>query len=145
MCAFVFIAEGDANRSPPEIKKSYSGELLTARTAVKSQNLLTTQPLNLDMMYRCQTDQDVLIRRMEKLMSSFDEDLLVIVERKKELAVKLKYAEASVITLYEGLQIIRSTQPSEDALRQRVKRLGCLVDNIEELVSFSFCNSLIYF
>ena len=97
------------------------------------------------MMYRCQTDQDVLIRRMEKLMSSFDEDLLVIVERKKELAVKLKYAEASVITLYEGLQIIRSTQPSEDALRQRVKRLGCLVDNIEELVSFFFRNSLIYF
>ena len=78
-------------------------------------------------------------------MSSFDEDLLGIVERKKELAVKLKYAEASVITLYEGLQIIRSTQPSEDALRQRVKRLGCLVDNIEELVSFSFRNSLIYF
>ena len=97
------------------------------------------------MMYRCQTDQDVLIRRMEKLMSSFDEDLLVIVEKKKELAVKLKYAEASVITLYEGLQIIRSTQPSEDALRQRVKRLGCLVDNIEELVSFSVRNSLIYF
>ena len=111
----------------------------------KPKPINTTQPLNLDMMYRCQTDQDVLIRRMEKLMSSFDEDLLVIVERKKELAVKLKYAEASVITLYEGLQIIRSTQPSEDALRQRVKRLGCLVDNIEELVSFSFRISLNYF
>ena len=86
------------------------------------------------LLFRCQTDQDVLIRRMEKLMSGFDEDLLVIVERKKELAVKLKYAEASVITLYEALQIIRSTQPSEDALRDRVKRLGCLVDNIEQQV-----------
>ena len=59
----------------------------------------------------------------------------MIVEKKKELSVKLKYAEASVITLYEGLQIIRSTQPSEDALRERVKRLGCLVTDIEEQVS----------
>ena len=71
-------------------------------------------------------------------MSGFDEDLQVIVEKKKELGVKLKYAEASVISLYEGLQIIRSTQPSEDALRDRVKRLGCLVTDIEHQVGLFF-------
>ena len=71
---------------------------------------------------------------MENSVSSFDEDLMRIVERKKDLAVKLKYAEAAVITLYEGLQIIRSTQPSEDDLRLNVKKLGGCVDDIEAQV-----------
>ena len=55
-------------------------------------------------------------------------------ERKKDLAVKLKYGEIAAISLYEELQIIRSTQPAEDDLRMQVRDLGRLVDEVEEQV-----------
>lgn len=95
------------------------------------------QAMRDDVDTRCQTDQDVLIRRMEDSIRVFDDDLQTTVEQKKNLATKLKYAEIKIITLYEELQIIRSTQPSEDELRRRVEHLGELVTEIDQQVRFS--------
>ena len=41
-----------------------------------------------DRCFRLQTDQNTMIRHMEDLIKDFDNDLLAIVERKRELATR---------------------------------------------------------
>ena len=48
-------------------------------------------------------------------------DLLAIIERKKDLSVNLKYAEMTILTMYEELQIVRESEAKEDDLKKCVK------------------------
>ena len=72
---------------------------------------------------------------MEDSTKAFDEDLLAITERKKELAVNLKYAELTILSMYEELQIVRSTEVTEDDLKKRVKELGKAETDADQMVA----------
>ena len=84
--------------------------------------------------YRYETEQNAMIKRMESSTRSFDQDLQKIIERKKELSVNLKYAELTILTMYEELQVVRSTQATEDDLKKQVKELGRAVTDVDQLV-----------
>lgn len=71
---------------------------------------------------------------MEGLVKSFDDDLQAMAERKRTMSVELRYADISIITLYEQLQVVQLTQVIEDKLRINVERLGGLVRHIEKQV-----------
>ena len=72
---------------------------------------------------------------MEEATQVFDVDVLAICERKKDLAVNLKYAELTVLSMYEELQIIRATEITEDNLKKQVKELGRAVTEADQLVT----------
>ena len=65
---------------------------------------------------------------MEVSTYNFDIDLLAIIERKKDLSVNLKYAEMTILSMYEELQIVRESESAEDDLKKRVKELGKTVE-----------------
>lgn len=72
---------------------------------------------------------------MEESTKAFDIDLLAIIEKKKELSVNLKYAEMTILAMYEELQIVRATEDPEDNLKQKVKKLGEAVQEACQLVA----------
>ena len=83
-----------------------------------------------------ETEQNAYIKRMEESTKAFDIDLLAIVERKKDLSVNLKYAELTILSMYEELQIVRATEDTEDDLKAKVKELGNTVTEADQLASF---------
>ena len=97
---------------------------------------------------RLETEQNALIKRMETTTKAFDIDLQAIIERKKEMSVNLKYAEVTVLTMYEELQIVRATEVTEDNLKKRVKELRREEMEAEQLVSLisgdRICSSEMY-
>ena len=78
---------------------------------------------------------------MEVSTYNFDIDLLAIIERKKDLSVNLKYAEMTILSMYEELQIVRESESAEDDLKKRVKELG---KTVEVFCSQLFTISLSY-
>ena len=50
------------------------------------------------------------------------------------MSVNLKYAEVTVLTMYEELQIVRATEVTEDNLKKRVKELRSEEKEAEQLV-----------
>ena len=84
---------------------------------------------------RCHTEQNVLIKRMETLVKVFDEDLQASIQQKKDLAVKSKYAEIMITTLYEELQIIRASETTEDDMKRRVDNCKQIVSDIDVQVT----------
>ena len=103
---------------------------------------------------RLETEQNAYIKRMEESTKAFDIDLLAIVERKKDLSVNLKYAELTILSMYEELQIVRATEDTEDDLKASVKELGNTVTEADqlvcifsylELVSTFFCICMVLF
>ena len=103
---------------------------------------------------RLETEQNAYIKRMEESTKAFDIDLLAIVERKKDLSVNLKYAELTILSMYEELQIVRATEDMEDDLKASVKELGNTVTEADqlvcifsylELVSTFFCICMVLF
>ena len=78
---------------------------------------------------------------MEVSTYNFDIDLLAIIERKKDLSVNLKYAEMTILSMYEELQIVRESESTEDDLKKRVKELG---KTVEACTLFTFAISCLF-
>ena len=57
-----------------------------------------------------------------------------------DLSVNLKYAELTILSMYEELQIVRATEDTEDDLKASVKQLGNTVTEADQLVSTYSCN-----
>ena len=53
----------------------------------------------------------------------------------EDLSVNLKYAELTILSMYEELQIVRATEDTEDDLKASVKQLGNTVTEADQLVS----------
>jgi hypothetical protein len=83
---------------------------------------------------RYQHEQNTLIDRIESLIQQFDLELTEVIDEKREIAVKLKYAEFKMISVYEELQVISSAQAEEDRLLQRVMDLYHILSESEEKV-----------
>ena len=94
---------------------------------------------------RLETEQNAYIKRMEESTKAFDIDLLQIVAKKKELSVNLKYAELTILSMYEELQIVRATEETEDDLKLKVKELQKAVTDADQLVSFFIMRSSLKF
>ena len=73
---------------------------------------------------------------MEETTKAFDDDLLAIVQRKKDMSVNLKYAELTILSMYEELQIVRATETTEDDLKAKVRELGETVLEADQLVRY---------
>ena len=86
---------------------------------------------------------------MEVSTYNFDIDLLAIIERKKDLSVNLKYAEMTILSMYEELQIVRESESAEDDLKKRVKELGKTVEvfvyNCLQFLFTFFAQLFVYF
>jgi uncharacterized protein YlxW (UPF0749 family) len=52
------------------------------------------------------------------------------------MAVNLKYAELTILSMYEELQVLRSTQAREDDLKKQVKELGKTVTDSDQMVNY---------
>ena len=59
-----------------------------------------------------------------------------------DLSVNLKYAELTILSMYEELQIVRATEDTEDDLKASVKQLGNTVTEADQLVSTYSCNKI---
>ena len=59
-----------------------------------------------------------------------------------DLSVNLKYAELTILSMYEELQIVRATEDTEDDLKASVKELGNTVTEADQLVSTYNCNKI---
>ena len=86
--------------------------------------------------FRLETEQNAFITRMEETTKAFDDDLLAIVQRKKDMSVNLKYAELTILSMYEELQIVRATETTEDDLKAKVRELGETVLEADQLVRY---------
>ena len=86
--------------------------------------------------FRLETEQNAFIKRMEETTKAFDDDLLAIVQRKKDMSVNLKYAELTILSMYEELQIVRATETTEDDLKAKVRELGETVLEADQLVRY---------
>ena len=71
---------------------------------------------------------------MESLIGEFDTDLLSLANRRRRLAVELKYAQLFSLELYQQLKIIRSCQEEDDRLLARVKKLQGILQAMDEKV-----------
>ena len=80
---------------------------------------------------RYQHEQNVLIQKMERKIKDFDAKLLTIVNKKKSLSVELKFAEISMIGLYEESQVLKSHKMEEETLTQEAAKLDELACEIE--------------
>lgn len=86
-------------------------------------------------LFRHQHEQDCLLARMKSLVDSFDVYLSALVDERRKVSVELKYAELTMICLYEEQMIIQDTQETEDRLDRSVRQLERNLAEIDAKVS----------
>ena len=77
-----------------------------------------------------QHKQHMMIEEMNRLMNNFDQKVFGMVYQKSEIEAKLKYAELSVVFLFEEFQIVNQDQELEATLKSDLERQKASLEKI---------------
>lgn len=77
-----------------------------------------------------QHKQHMMIEEMNRLMNDFDKKLFYMVYEKNSMEAKLKYAELSVVFLFEEFQIVNQDQELQATLKSDLERQKASLEKI---------------